>query len=194
MADDDPVGAALGRDRCGRGRDDALAGGTGTSGGRGRDDALAGGTGTSGGQGGDDAADATRTGILLGCMTIPGKPESVRAAREFVADKLGDRCPLADTAILLTSEVVTNSAVHSDSRRDGGTITITLIAVPGGIRAEIIDDGGATVPSVLRNPQLSLLTEGGLGLQLVDTLSDRWDYWQDEAGTVTWFELSAPPQ
>jgi anti-sigma regulatory factor (Ser/Thr protein kinase) len=161
MADDHPVGAALGR-------------------------------GQSSGRGDDAGGHATRTGALIGSMTVPGRPESVRTAREFVADTLGDGSALADTAVLLASELVTNSAVHSDSRRHGGTITITLIAIPGGIRAEIIDDGSASVPSVLRNPQLSLLTEGGLGLQLVETLADRWSYWQDEAGTVTWFELSDP--
>ena len=91
-------------------------------------------------------------------------------------------------------ELVTNSVVHSDSRRDGGTITITLIAIPGGIRAEIIDDGGATVPSALRDPQISLLAEGGLGLQLVETLADRWSHWRDDAGTVTWFEMQTLSQ
>jgi anti-sigma regulatory factor (Ser/Thr protein kinase) len=66
----------------------------------------------------------------------------VHVAREFVAARLRDGYACADTAVLLTSELVTNSAVHSDSRRHGGTITVTLIAVPDGIRAEVIDEGG----------------------------------------------------
>lgn len=134
-----------------------------------------------------------RTGTLLGSLTIPGRPECVHAAREFVASKLGNGWACTDAAVLLTSELVTNSAVHSNSCRDGGTITITLIAVSGGIRAEVIDEGSTTVPSVLRDPGLADLSEGGLGLQLVEKLSARWSYWRDEAGTVTWFELTEPP-
>ena len=130
---------------------------------------------------------------LLGSLTIPGRPERVAQARAFVTQSLGDRCASADTAVLLTSELVTNSLQHSDSGRDGGTITITLIAIPGGIRAEVIDEGGATVPALYPGPPGSPeLTDSGRGLQLVDTLAARWSYSRDEAGTVTWFELDLP--
>ena len=134
-----------------------------------------------------------RTGALLGSLTIPGRPECVHVAREFVAARLREGYACADTAVLLTSELVTNSAVHSDSRRHGGTITVTLIAVPDGIRAEVIDEGGATVPSLRPGPGLPDLSDTGRGLQLIEALSARWDYWSDEEGTVTWFELTEPP-
>lgn len=130
---------------------------------------------------------------LLGSLTIPGRPENVRAARAFVAQALADDCACAPTAVLLTCELVTNSLQHSDSRRDGGTITVTLISIPGGIRAEVVDQGGATVPALRSgNPGLPELAEGGRGLQLVEILSARWSYTRDEAGTVTWFELAKP--
>jgi len=131
---------------------------------------------------------------LLGSLTIPGQPEQVAHARAFVARTLGDGRVCADTAVLLTSELVSNSLQHSHSRRDGGTITVTLIAVPGGIRAEVIDEGGATVPALRPGqPEPPELAESGRGLQLVDMLSARWSYTSDEAGTVTWFELAEPP-
>jgi anti-sigma regulatory factor (Ser/Thr protein kinase) len=136
--------------------------------------------------------DEMKTGTaLLGSLTFPGRPDRVAEARAFVAQVLGDDCPCTATAALLTSELVTNALQHSDSRRDGGTITVTLIAVPGGVRAEVIDEGAPTVP-VLRadGPEDQHLLESGRGLQLVDMLSARWSYWRDEAGTVTWFELS----
>ena len=134
-----------------------------------------------------------RTGTLLGSLTIPGRPECVRAAREFVASKLGDTCGCADTAVLLTSELVTNSIIHSGSARNGGTITITLVSIPGGIRAEVIDEGSVTVPSLVHGLGQPDLPEDGRGLQLVEMLSARWSFWRDEAGLVTWFELSEPP-
>ena len=131
---------------------------------------------------------------LLGSLTIPGRPERVAQARAFVAQALGDHRTSADTAVLLTSELVTNSLQHSDSGRDGGTVTITLIAIPGGIRAEVIDEGGATVPALHPGPPESPeLTVSGRGLLLVNELAARWSYSRDEAGTVTWFELDLPP-
>jgi anti-sigma regulatory factor (Ser/Thr protein kinase) len=130
---------------------------------------------------------------LLGSLTIPGRAEHVAEARGFVRRTLGADCAEADTAILLTSELVTNSIQHSHSRRDGGTITITLIAVPDGIRAEVIDDGGATEPALsTMHAGPPAMNENGRGLQLVEMLSARWSYAHDEAGTVTWFELTTP--
>lgn len=129
--------------------------------------------------------------VMLGSLTIPGQPENLRAVRAFVARALGEDCRCAPTAVLLTSELVTNSLQHSDSRRDGGTITITLIAVPGGVRAEVIDGGGQTVPALRPSaPWLPELRESGRGLQMVEMLSARWSYYRDAAGTVTWFELA----
>jgi len=136
-----------------------------------------------------------RTGLaLLGSLTVPGRPDQVTAARAFARQAIGEQHPCAGTAVLLVSETVTNSVLHSNSRRDGGTITITItvIATGHGIRIEVIDEGGATVPALRTRD--SELTEGGRGLQLLDDLSARWDYYQDTAGTVTWFELTEPPR
>ena len=130
---------------------------------------------------------------LLGSLTIPGRPEHVAEARAFVSRTLGTECAEADLAILLSSELVTNSIQHSQSGRDGGTITITLIAVPDGIRAEVIDEGGATNPMLWYGQvEPAALAENGRGLQLVQMLSARWSFAHDEAGTVTWFELVSP--
>jgi len=133
-----------------------------------------------------------RTGTtLLGSLTIPGQPRHLRAARAFVADTLGPDCPCTESAVLLASELIANAMQHSNSRHDGQTITTNLVAIPGGIRAEVIDAGGPTVPS-LRPTQFGQpdLAERGRGLQLIDMLADRWDYSRDEAATITWFELS----
>ncbi len=130
---------------------------------------------------------------LLGSLTVPGRPEHVAAARAFTARTLGGDRTCTGTAVLLTSELVTNSLQHSSSVR-GGSITVTLIAIPGGIRAEVIDEGGPTVPALRSGhdgpPDPA---EDGRGLQLVEMLSARWGYCRDETGTVTWFELMEPP-
>jgi anti-sigma regulatory factor (Ser/Thr protein kinase)/DNA-binding Xre family transcriptional regulator len=131
--------------------------------------------------------------ILLGSIDVPGQSEHVRTARSFTALALGEDHADIDTVVLLVSEMVTNSIQHSGSHRDGGTITVALFAVPGGIRAEITDEGGATVPALQAcSPDSALTAEKGRGLRLVNTLSTRWGHHRDEAGTVTWFELETP--
>jgi anti-sigma regulatory factor (Ser/Thr protein kinase) len=129
--------------------------------------------------------------VLLGSLTIPGQPACLHAAREFIARALHPDDARLDTAVLLTSELVTNSVKHSESRRSGGTVTITLISVPDGIRVEVIDDGSENEPAVhLSRVESSEPIESGRGLQLVEFLSANWGYNRDIAGTVTWFELT----
>jgi anti-sigma regulatory factor (Ser/Thr protein kinase) len=130
--------------------------------------------------------------VLLDSLTIPGRPEFVGASRRFVARTLRDRYSrsCADTAVLLTSELVGNSVQYSSSRRPGGVIAVTLVAVPDGIRAEVADAGGVTIPAVGTLP--GSLAEGGRGLQLVDLLAARWSFFRERTRTVTWFELACP--
>ena len=127
-------------------------------------------------------------------LTIPGEPALLHTARQFVARALGDVCTCAETAVLLTSELVTNSVRHSNSRYPGGTVSIAVIITDGSIRVEVIDDGAWTVPVIkAASGEGSELAEDGRGLQMVELLSARWSHYHDEAGTVTWFELDEPP-
>jgi anti-sigma regulatory factor (Ser/Thr protein kinase) len=128
---------------------------------------------------------------LLGTLTIPGRPEFARAARRFVARTLRDGYPCADTAVLLTSELVGNSLQYSDSRLPGGVITVTLMAITGGIRAEVADRGGRTAPAICQPDPGGELAEGGRGLRLVELLSARWSCRREPARTITWFELAS---
>lgn len=128
---------------------------------------------------------------LLGSVTIPGRPEAVSGVRAAVAGLLGRDCPSTSTAVLLVSELVTNSIQHSRSRCSGGIVAVTLIALASGIRAEVHDEGSVTVPTLRSDPPpVPELEEGGRGLRLVDTLAPRWGYCRDAASAVTWFELT----
>ena len=129
--------------------------------------------------------------VLLGSLTIPGQPICLREARDFVERTLhGLSC--SDTAVLLTSELVTNSVQHSSSGGPDGTVTITLVSMAAGIRVEVVDDGGENAPEVTTQPDHAELAEDGRGLQLVEVLSAKWGHYRDSAGTVTWFELTGP--
>ncbi len=107
--------------------------------------------------------------------------------REFISDTLGDHA-CTEVAVLLASELATNSVLHSASRL-GGTITITVTDVlDEGMRVEIADAGGGSVPA-LRGDD-GMWTETGRGLQLVKNLSASWDYrLEQDGGLVTWFEV-----
>ena len=131
----------------------------------------------------------TPAAVVLGSLTVPGMPEHVSRARAFVAG-LADRTALgngaADTAALLTSELVTNAMLHTDSGGSQGTVTVVVIDGPGGLMVEVIDDGAPD-----RGPEVQgdRYAAQGHGLFLVEQLASRWGYLRDMAGTTVWFEL-----
>jgi anti-sigma regulatory factor (Ser/Thr protein kinase) len=123
-------------------------------------------------------------------LVICGRAEQVSVARAFVRQVLGPGHPALDRVTLLTSELVTNSVNHSDSRLDGGTITVTMRPAADRVRVEVTDDGGPTTPALCRDDDLA---EGGRGLRLVEAYSLMWDYYRDGTRTVTWFECESEP-
>jgi anti-sigma regulatory factor (Ser/Thr protein kinase) len=126
---------------------------------------------------------------VLGILTIPGRPEHVREARSFVAKALGELHPGLDTAILLTSELVTNAVMHSSSRCVGGAVSIVIMESAGGLRIEVADEGSDLCSPVVRG---DVYASDGHGLFLVQTLADQWGYLRDDSGTTVWFWLGQP--
>lgn len=144
-----------------------------------------------------DASDATAdlavmTGAsVLASLTIPGRAEHVSEARSFVAKAIGADNPAADVAILLTSEIVTNAVVHSDSRCAGGTVALVISEISGGLRIEVADNGSDLSTPVVKGDAYA---SNGHGLYLVQALADQWGYIRDMTGTTVWFWLSAAAQ
>ncbi|SRR6266542_323849 len=87
-----------------------------------------------------------------------GKPEQARHARQFVARVLGS-CPITDTAVLLSSELVTNALTHTRSQASG---SFQVIVWPGRTTAyvAVIDEGSHTEP-VMHRSQTADLSESG---------------------------------
>jgi anti-sigma regulatory factor (Ser/Thr protein kinase) len=124
--------------------------------------------------------------LILGSLMLLGRPEHVREARQFVARTIGTDHPSADTALLLTSELVTNAVTHSKSRLPGGTIELIVAARTTGLLISVTDNGSDdTAPTIGNNPG----RESGNGLLLVESLADAWGYLRDPARTVVWFRL-----
>jgi anti-sigma regulatory factor (Ser/Thr protein kinase) len=126
------------------------------------------------------------TGSIVGTLTVPGSAEHVRRARDFVRTALAARPYCAD-AVLLTSEVVTNSVLHSQSG-NGGEVTIAVIDLGGFVRVEVIDDGSDHLPEV--SSAGTALADSGRGLQIVSARAVSWGHARDDCGLTTWFEVS----
>lgn len=132
----------------------------------------------------------TRQTSVRRSLTVPGRPEQAAAARDFVAGAVGEGSSQADAAVLLVSELVTNSVLHSLSGCDGGAITVTVIAGPGEfVRVEVTDEGAATLPVVRAGGGDD--DENGRGMQLVSALASAWSCYRQGSRTTTWFELAS---
>jgi anti-sigma regulatory factor (Ser/Thr protein kinase) len=125
---------------------------------------------------------------VLGRLTMPGRPDHVSEARALVVKALGDLHPRLDDAVLMVSELVTNSIVHSNSRQPGGTVTVTVLESADGVQVEVADCGSELTTPVVRADRYA----AGHGLFLVQSLADQWGYRRDEAGTTVWFRLAHP--
>lgn len=115
-------------------------------------------------------------------LSVPCEERQVSVAREFVARWLG---PEAEVAVLLTSELVTNSVMHGP-RAAGAAITITLTGL---VRIEVADQGGPSVPVLAASRPCA---DSGHGLELVDAMSEQWGHRTEPDGRlVTWCEVTA---
>ena len=124
-------------------------------------------------------------------VTLAGRPERARAARAFVSEVLGPGHPCGDAAILLVSEIFSNSIRHSGSGAPGETVTVAVISGDGTVRVEVTDRAGPGTPE-LRPADRD--AEGGRGLQLVAGLAARWGWRRRGGRLVTWFEIQALSQ
>jgi anti-sigma regulatory factor (Ser/Thr protein kinase) len=121
-------------------------------------------------------------------VKVAGLVERVRVVRSFVGAVLGPGHPCGDDAMLLASELFTNSLRHSSSGLPGETVTVTVTAGAGAVRVEVADRSGPGVPE-LRPAGAD--AEDGRGLGIVERLAERWGWRQRGGRTVTWFVIQA---
>lgn len=93
---------------------------------------------------------------------------------------MGDDEPLAETLILLISELVTNAVVHT-----GCPAVLRMLFGEPGVRVEVTD---ASDRAPARR-QAGGEDTGGRGLELVDGLADRWGWQREGAGKRIWCEV-----
>ncbi|KAA9380398.1 ATP-binding protein [Microbispora cellulosiformans] len=118
---------------------------------------------------------------------LAGGRDQVGRARRLVSAALGRGHPRHDDCVLLTSEIATNAVVHSRSG-NGGTFTLTVSCLPDRVRIGVQDDGSAGPPCA-GHPLPNASSQGGLGMPLLDMLSDRWGLVREGGRNEVWFEI-----
>ncbi len=123
---------------------------------------------------------------LTSVLTLPGRPGSARAAREFTAACMPG-CPTVYEAMLCTDELVTNAVQHSRSGLPGGQITVRVETRPGEWLRVDVEDQGPRLRAVPDDPgEAGELAEHGRGLALVAVLAD-----ETGAGIgLRWFRMA----
>ena len=92
---------------------------------------------------------------------------------------------VVDEAMLLVSELVTNSVRHAELDPED-TIAVRVLTTPSALRIEVDDPGRGFDPAAIPPPN----GHGGWGISLLDRLASRWGVSQADGARV-WFELDA---
>ena len=130
--------------------------------------------------------------VLL--RVLPGTADSAAAARLLTRELLGPCHPALHTAMLLVSELVTNSVTHSRSALPGGTVTVAVCTGAPGVLIQVRDGGGLTEPRVVTTQATGAEgAEHGYGLLLVAALADTWGTTTTREGRLTWCRVVAKP-
>lgn len=118
-------------------------------------------------------------------MTLDPVPTTVREARRAVRQAVTESgaSGIADAAVLVTSELVTNAVVHA-----GTQVTLRVSVEPAAVRVEV----GDSSPTLPATRSWSRTASTGRGLVIVDDQADRWGAVRTNGGKIVWFEIGRP--
>ncbi|MFJ9029086.1 ATP-binding protein [Streptomyces sp. NPDC102274] len=133
--------------------------------------------------------------VLQVQLEVGPDPAEVGRARRWARSRLAgsgieDDEPVAETLILLISELVTNAVVHTGCPAVLRMLFGSGAAEAGTVRVEVADTSAC--PPRPRHADGE--DTNGRGLELVDGLADRWGWQPEGAGKRIWCEVdrSAP--
>lgn len=120
-------------------------------------------------------------------LRLADDTRSSYAARRALRHLLDDEAttPFGDAVLLGVTELVNNATMYNE----GGCWLSVWQSTGNALRVEVEDTGTElpTLPPVPTPAQLS-----GRGLNIVDTIADRWGAKPSRRGKTVWFELDRP--
>ncbi|MGV9266297.1 ATP-binding protein [Kitasatospora sp. NPDC003701] len=157
--------------------------------------------------------------VLQVQLAVQADPAEVGRARRWVRSRLLNHgvdpdAPIAETVVLVVSELVTNAVVHTGcpavlrlcfpvdgplagggspvpgGPADGtGCGALREAAAIGPLRVEVADASQAAPAPRHAGPDAD--ATNGRGLELVELLCDRWGWYPDGSGKRVWCEIGA---
>ena len=120
-------------------------------------------------------------------LQLDASENSPAQARRFVRKQCQawDLMPIADAALVVVSELVTNAIVHAHS-----SCEVRLLRKPNVLRIEVADRGGG-VPDVQAQ---DVDSESGRGMLLTSAYSAAWGVDTEPAAKIVWAELPLLPE
>ena len=121
-------------------------------------------------------------------LTLPAARQAPGLARKVTGDVLTSWrvAHLSEPAVLIVSELVTNSVRHSQ----GSWLLLQLQTTGTRLRIEVHDAD----PRWPRPSAPAELDESGFGLVLVNALADEWGVCDHATGKAVWVELDIEPR
>jgi anti-sigma regulatory factor (Ser/Thr protein kinase) len=123
-------------------------------------------------------------------------PSAASDARHWISDHLHrwDIDEVRDTAMLLSSELVTNAVLHASSATE-----VSMAVVDGALEVSVSDSEPQVATLLLRprpgrvsRADRQTIREGGRGLYVVAALADSWGASLTDDGKRVWFRLQLP--
>lgn len=121
----------------------------------------------------------------MSSLALQANTVAVRDARRFAQTYCAGvsvSADIADTVVLLTSELVTNALVHGRS-----AVQLSMTVTDGLLLVEVADDNSRYPHPV--DPDNEALD--GRGLLLVNKLAHRWGVRTEPIGKTVWFEIQS---
>jgi anti-sigma regulatory factor (Ser/Thr protein kinase) len=115
-------------------------------------------------------------------LHLAAQPTSARRARAFVRDQVA--APLAESAELVASELVTNGVLHAQ-----GPLTLGIVAGDDCVLIGVSDESDERPAE--HEPSLS--AEGGRGIALVASIARWWGVHRQESGKIIWCLIEKEP-
>jgi len=116
------------------------------------------------------------------CRRFPSSVQTARLARAFVRRSLEEwrHDELADAAMLVATELVTNAVLHARS-----DVSVGIGRIEGGVRL-VVGDTSELAPSCRDADALAV---NGRGLRMVEELAADWGHEVVDGGKLVWVEL-----